>query len=409
MRKKVFSILLAGTMIIESVSCNNLNVVSAIETEKNVVSITSDFSIADIEPYVSAVILEDRVNKYDKDMIIQLLDDGLDIVVLNDKLKTLEKFLGAKSDCNSINSVAYELKKDGENVVYNPIGAEILYEEGQDVVKNDFEELSQNFSLSEGDVEVILESDSSSCHLDGVADDKVAYLQAKNDIGKAYVEASRTTYYYRKHWYNTDTAAEKKGTSVSSSWSKMGYSTVTLAGYNIGGKGKKCYDAFWSTILIGALNNYKLKFFTAQTRLYNQNSCSIIDKSILKGGSKSTTVSVGAGLGATESGISPNISGGYSYSYDPDGLYIDNISGDSELQPNWVCEKKSPKGNESYKLNPMIIVKSPKGTEKETKVSARVKNLFFEGNLKSYKVANATGGEYVNVVVKNHKKVSKYQ
>lgn len=47
-------------------------------------------------------------------------------------------------------------------------------------------------------------------------------------------------------------------------------------------------------------------------RLYNQNKCSIIDCTTLKGDSDETvSTSIGAGLGASESGLSASLSAGY--------------------------------------------------------------------------------------------------
>ena len=74
--------------------------------------------------------------------------------------------------------------------------------------------------------------------------------------------------------------------------------------------------------------------------------------------------------------------------------------------PNWVCSKSffDAKANGRAKITPMIIVDSPKGKKKITKVSARVKLLRFKC-INSYAIKNNSGNEYVYLKVKNHKEV----
>ena len=92
-------------------------------------------------------------------------------------------------------------------------------------------------------------------------------------------------------------------------------------------------------------------------------------------------------------------------------MKIVNYSGDSELQPCWKCTKKLKDcySNERYNIKPSIVVKSPKGKTKETKVSMRVKKLYFTGGWQSYYIGNTSGSEYVYITVKNHKKVKLYE
>lgn len=76
------------------------------------------------------------------------------------------------------------------------------------------------------------------------------------------------------------------------------------------------------------------------------------------------------------------------------------------MQPNWVCSKSffDAEANGRVNITPMIIVDSPNGKNKITKVSARVKGLRFKC-INSYGIANNSGGEYVYLKVKNHKEV----
>lgn len=306
--------------------------------------------------------------------------------------------------------IGYKVEKNGENVIVDPISIEVISDEGEIIEDGkEYKELINNVTLNSEECNALLDNDDNNEFIEQFSEDNIALLQASNSIGSSYAEKSRTTYYYGKSGLlSADTKALKKGESAGSGWNKMGFSTITLSVYNVGGKGNKRYDLFMGNIRIGGLNGYILPKFTGQMRLYDQNGCEIIDSSNLKGDvNESVSTSIGAGLGASESGVSASLSAGYSYSYNPNGMKITNTSGDSELQPNWKCSKKwnNCEKNEVYVIKPSIVVKSPKGKTKETKVSMRVKNLRFEGTWTAYEVANRTGSEYVHLEVCNHKKV----
>lgn len=205
----------------------------------------------------------------------------------------------------------------------------------------EYEELINNVTLNSEECNVLLENADEE-YINQLSEREIALLQASNSIGSSYAEKSRTTYYYGKSGlWSADTKALKKGDSAGRGWNKMGFSTITLSVYNVGKAGKKRYDLFMGNMRVGALNGYILTKFTGQMRLYNQNGCEIIDSSSLKGDiNENVSTSIGAGLGASESGISASLSAGYTYSYNPNGMKILNTSGDSELQPNWKCSKK---------------------------------------------------------------------
>ncbi len=230
--------------------------------------------------------------------------------------------------------------------------------------------------------------------------------QTTSDGISFHSEVSRTTYFYRMGFFTTKTKAVER--SKKRKWRKLGFTTTTMLTSNCGGKGNKQYDGYKTIVKAGALGGYKLLQFTPQIMLYKRNHTSIIDTSVLTGGSRSKTVSIGGNLGASEQGISAGISAGYTYSYDPNGLQIKNISGKNELQPNWICykEKDDCEHNEWYQVTPMIIVKNPLGKKRTTKVSARVKDLLFSGTFKDYFIPNHSGSEYVSMTIKNHKLVS---
>lgn len=401
----VMCMVLLGTLIMES----NTYSIYAKENQNTIVEISSKDGLGNVDDNTKMVVIEsENIEAFDKEEINELLDDGVSVFdVHNDGKKIDEYFEDVDVEPNNA-LLGYQITKNGEDVNVIPIDAEIAYAEDEDDVKNEeYKQFQNSVELEDKDYLLLQDIQNDSVHIDEIPDEKVAYLQASNKIGNAYGEVSRTTYYYRKSKYNHDTVAQKKGKKAGSGWSKLGCSTVTLASYNAGGSGNKRYDAFWTIARVGALNGYGVSTFTVQSRLYNQNNCSILDVTNLKGGKEKKTTSIGA----SANGLSATFSAGYSYSYDPNELKIQNTNGDSELQPNWICSKDffDVKPNEWYTIKPMILVKSPKGKMKETKVSSRVKDLQFEGLYKAYKVKNSSGSEYVYLTVKNHKKVGSYE
>ena len=361
---------------------------------------------------VETVLIEEKkLEKFDRDEIEEVLDDGVYIIALKSDNSEINNFFDEDvcEDDDTKGVIGYKIEKNGEDVISEPISIKAIDIDGEEVENGkEYEELINNATLNAQDCNALYENSDDEEYIEQLSADDVAVLQASNSIGSSYAEKSRTTYFYGKSGLSCSTKALEKGKSPGSGWNKMGFSTITLAVFNVGGKSKKRYDLFLGTMQVGALKGYKLTDFTGQMRLYNQNKCSIIDCTTLKGDSDETvSTSIGAGLGASESGLSASLSAGYSYTYNPNGMKIKNLSGDSELQPNWKCSKKLEDcdSNERYVIKPSILVKSPNGKTKETKVSMRVKNLQFHGKYKYYDVANSSGSEYVYLVVRNHKKV----
>ncbi|MBE5889888.1 MAG: hypothetical protein E7282_02850 [Lachnospiraceae bacterium] len=372
--------------------------------QENVVQLQEGVDLDNLAPDVQAVVIkDDSIVDFEKDEIDELLDDGVQIVDFSSEPDEIEEMLECQDIDSDKNVIGYKIEKEAQEVKVTPIGLEMVSDDGQ-VVDEEFSQSAiDEIQLDISDDEALFFSTNKNV-IPEECDDFRAHLQASNNIGSAYAETSRTTYFYRLHWYNHETKAAKKGECVSGR--KMGYATVTLSAYSAGGKGKKRYDTFWTTALVGAANDYKLLNFTVQNRLYEQNNCSIIDASVLESGQESKTVSIGSSISASETGLSSSLSSGFSYTYDPNGLTIKNkTNGGDEMMPIWECSKKRKDAseNEYYTIKPAIVVKSPNGKNKPTKVSARVKNLTFSGAAKDYTVANGSGSEYVYLEVKNHK------
>lgn len=408
--KKYLVFVMSIVLLSFPIEGNSVYTIYAEENQNDIVEISSEDELESVDDTTRMVVIKSEdIEAFDKEEINELLDDGISVFDIHNDGEQIGEYFGNIEVESSDALLGYQITRNGEDVNVIPIDAEIACAEDEkcEIKNEDYKQLINSVKLEDEDYLLLQKTQSDSLHIDEIPDEKTAYLQASNKIGNAYGEVSRTTYYYRKSKYNHDTAALKKGKKAESGWSKLGYSTVTLASYNAGGSGKKRYDAFWTIARVGALNGYGVSKFTVQSRLYNQNNCSLLDITNLKGGKEKKTTTIGA----SASGLSATFSAGYSYSYDPNELKIQNKNGDSELQPNWVCSKDifDVEPNESYTIKPMVLVKSPKGKTKETKVSSRVKNLQFEGLYKAYKVTNSSGSEYVYLTVKNHKKVDSYE
>lgn len=416
MFKKILGLTMSMIMLTSLNATNRVYAVNVGESNTSVCRIDNIDNCHDLENVDSSaealVIEEKKLEDFDRDEIEEVLDDGVCVIELKSEEEEINNFFD-KNVCEEDNSeviIGYKIEKNGEEVCAEPISIKAVDIDGEIIEdRKEYEELIDSVKLNDEDYSILLEDDGEKGNMEQLSKGDIALLQASNSIGSSYAEQSRTTYYYGKSgFWSADTKALKKGKSPGSGWNKMGFSTINLSVYNVGGKGKKRYDLFMGGMRLGALNGYILTDFTGQIRLYDQNKCEIIDSSILKGDiNENVSTTIGAELEAEESGISASLSAGYTYSYNPNGMKIINTSGDSELQPNWKCSKswKHCEKNEVYRIRPSIVVKSPKGKSTQTKVSMRVKNLRFEGTYTVYNVANRTGSEYVYLEVCNHKKV----
>ena len=420
MFKKLLSVMLVCTMVLltdGSVFTYASEGLNETETDSKMESIVNDVELKELSSNTEAVLIDEKaIENFDKDEIEELMDDGICLLETCSDAKEINEYFGEEicEENDALSVIGYKIEKNGEDIVSEPIAVEAVDTEGNEINKgSEFEELIDNIEIDMQDYDILVNNvDNEDDYLDQLSEKNIAYLQGANPIGKSYSEATRTTYYYGKSGLSTDTKALEKTVKAGKGWNKMGFSTITLSVFNVGGSGKKRYDLFMGNMQVGPLNGYWMTEFHGQMRLYNQNSCSIIDTSTLKGdANENVSTSIGAGLGASESGISASLSAGYSYSYNPSGMKIVNYSGDSELQPCWKCTKKLKDcySNERYNIKPSIVVKSPKGKTKETKVSMRVKKLYFTGEWQSYYIGNTSGSEYVYITVKNHKKVKLYE
>lgn len=414
MVKRLLGVVMSGVMIISFSAETNVLASNSMQNfnENNIKieNVKKKSDLENLDSFVETVVMEEKnLKKFERDDVEEILDDGVSIIEIKNDTSKIDEFFGENisGDERQKGVIGYKIEKNGEDIIFEPIAVEAIDESGNIIERGEeYEKLFNNVTLDAEEYKVLVDENRDGNFVNQLPDEKIATLQASNSIGSAYTETSRTTYFYGKQGLSSKTKALKKGKSAGSGWNKMGFSTITLSAFNVGGKGAKRYDLFMGNIQVGSLNGYKLTDFTGQMRLYNQNRCSIIDCSTLKGAEENVSVSIGAGLGTSESGISKSLSAGYSYSYNPNGIKIKNVSGDSELQPNWKCYKKwyHCEKNERYSIKPSIVVKSPNGKTKETKVSMRVKKLYFEGTYLAYDVGNNSGSEYVHLEVCNHKR-----
>ncbi len=409
--KKFLIICLVVALIFEALPCYIVSAEIKDSTNESLVIVDQENNIDDIDSSVETVILDDmEINDINSDELGELLDDGVCIFDMNTSGETIEEcFEEYDLDVDdSPNVLGYQISKKDSNIYVNTVTAEIVSKEGE---KNQFDDeeckkLVESIELENKDYIELTELNEESVINSEITDEQKAFLQS-DSVADEYAYAKRTTYFYRFSTMSPTGVATKKGTDVQWYYKKIGYTTLTLYAIKAGGRGDRRFDAFYTIALVGGSGGFSLLNFTVQNRLYDEHDCEIIDVSHLKGGDEKKSVTLGLGLGASGKGLSPNFSAGFSYSYNPSGYKISNTTNDgNEMQPNWVCSKSffDAKANGRAKITPMIIVDSPKGKKKITKVSARVKLLRFKC-INSYAIKNNSGNEYVYLKVKNHKEV----
>lgn len=414
MKKKFLAVGLMAILAFTSIPYCNVNAETRNGDAEEVLIIEEEEQINDIDYSTEAIILDDvELSDVDYDDLNELLDDGVSIFKTNGNGEEIEEYF-EEDDVDvseETNILGYQISKSNTDVNVTAIDAEFAFPKDEciDVTEEDYIQLANSVELTEEDCLVLAEQDSTAELSVQITDEQKAFLQS-NSVAKSYAEKSRTTYFYRTTTISPTGAAVQKGKEVPWHYKKIGYTTLTLYAINAKGNGEKGkrYDAFYTTALVGASNGFSLLACTVQNRLYDQHDCSIIDMTQLSGGDDTKkTASIGLNVSAGEKGLSAAFSGGFSYSYNPSGYKIKNTTynGD-EMQPNWECSKSAwdAEANGWIKVTPMILVKSPNGKDKNTKVSARVKNLIFK-NINTYAVTNRSGSEYVYLNVKNHKEV----
>ena len=235
--------------------------------------------------------------------------------------------------------------------------------------------------------------------IEKISKEHLATLQASNTIGKSFAQNSHKSLIYGNKDGKASAVSNKKDAKSGSK--KVGVMTITIYAIKAGTNKKTTYDAIYTTTLISGASKYGVYSFTVQNRLYEDGNSEIIDVSKLIGGNESETVSVGISLDGKNKGFT----GGYSYTYDPNGMKISTSLAD-EYQPRWNCTVNKLVPDELYKITPMIIIQNKKGKKKEMEISARFRDVvLMKQQWVLYYLKNYTGGQYVHFKIKNHKEV----
>ncbi|MFQ9515168.1 MAG: hypothetical protein ACLRZ9_04990 [Eubacterium sp.] len=282
MRKKVVAYGLVVSMLIPNIySVKAEEIVS----DTVVIEVSNSKELSEVDSNGIVVIESENLDNLKKDEIIELLDDGGTIFVSGDcEEQVIDYFDDSAKREESDILLGYKITKNGNNIEYTPVDAEIAVEEdsGERISDEDYASL-KNVTLTDEDYEYINE-DTETVVIDKLSDESKANLQASSTIGKGYGDASHTTYYYRKSKWNWKTECVSKKSKAEKGWEQIGKCTLTITAYNAGSKKEKTFDAIYTTAIVSGSGDRKIKEFTLQNRLYKGTKAKIVDVTKLKGG-----------------------------------------------------------------------------------------------------------------------------
>lgn len=231
---------------------------------------------------------------------------------------------------------------------------------------------------------------------DSISDEQKIKLQTSTAIGSSFKDASLFTYFYKKGIAGGTGTNYKYSTSTSlTDWSKLG--SIKILGYAIKVKtvGTKTYDDVYSIVTASGLNNKYVKYYTYNMEVTSGNT-DILDETYLTGDSNST-VTTSIGTGVSSDGKS-TITTTTSYSYNPKGQTINNQLGERYIK-TWKSTPNSSIKNESWKIQPSILVINSSGTTTKTTVKLYVSSFRVSGGSRIYTINNEAA---VTLSFKNH-------
>lgn len=392
---KFFTMLLIVILIIS----NNSLVYASNETtdDKEIVSMNvknDDFQHLDIETcnYVDVIKIDSISNVLEPAK--ELLDNGTSFYVTDDNLEEiLEFFDGNISDFEDADIyLGTYIQSYGDDYMITPVVADIV-----DLEDVEIEPMVLNENLDIHDMYNDIQNDVSDLEfLGGISSEQKIKLQTSTAIGSSFDEASLFTYFYKKGTASgTGTTYKYSESNGLTDWSKLG--SIKILGYAIKVKtvGKKTYDNVYSIVTASGLNDKYVKYYTYNMEVTSNNT-DILDETFLTGDSNSTvTTSIGTNI---SSDGKSTITATSSYSYNPKGQTINNQFGERYVK-TWKSTPNSSIENESWKIQPSILVVNSSGTTTNTTVKLYVSSFRVSGGARIYTINNEA---VVTLSFKNH-------
>lgn len=392
---KYFTMLLIAVLIIS----NNSFVYASNKTtvDNEIVSMNvknDDFQHLDMETcnYVDVIKIDSISNILEPAK--ELLDNGTSLYVTDDNPEEiLEIFDGNTSNFEDADVyLGTYIQSYGDDYMITPVVADII-----DLEDVEIEPTVLNENLDMHDMYNDIQNDISDLEfLGSISDEQKIKLQTSTAIGSSFKDASLFTYFYKKGIAGGTGITYKYSSSNGlTDWSKLG--SIKILGYAIKVKtvGTKTYDNVYSIVTASGLNNKYVKYYTYNMEVTSGNT-DILDETFLTGDSNSTvTTSIGTGISSEGKST---ITTTTSYSYNPKGQTINNQFGERYIK-TWKSTPNSSIENESWKIQPSILVVNSSGTTTNTTVKLYVSSFRVSGGARIYTINNEAA---VTLSFKNH-------
>lgn len=392
---KFFTMLLIAVLIIS----NNSVVYASNETtvDNEIVSMNvknDDFQYLDMETcnYVDVIKIDSISNILEPAK--ELLDNGTSLYVTDDNpVEILEIFDGNTSNFEDADVyLGTYIQSYGDDYMITPVVADIV-----DLEDVEIEPTVLNENLDMHDMYNDIQNDISDLEfLGSISDEQKIKLQTSTAIGSSFKDVSLFTYFYKKGIAGgTGTTYKYSSSNGLTDWSKLG--SIKILGYAIKVKtvGTKTYDNVYSIVTASGLNDKYVKYYTYNMEVTSGNT-DILDETYLTGDSNSTvTTSIGTGI---SSDGKSTITTTTSYSYNPKGQTINNQFGERYIK-TWKSTPNSSIENESWKIQPSILVVNSSGTTTNTTVKLYVSSFRVSGGARIYTINNEAA---VTLSFKNH-------
>lgn len=392
---KCITILLIAVLIISNNSLVYAANEAIVDSEIISMNIQNDnFEHLDLKNfnYVDIIKIDSISNNFES--IKELIDNGTSIYVTDDNpKKIIELFDGNISEFEDTDAyLGTYVQSYGDEYMITPIVADFV---DLEEVKIEPTEFSKNLDIC--DVYNDVQNDISDLQFfDSIPVEQKVKLQTATSIGSSFKETSLFKYFYKKgtaggigttYKYNSSTAL--------TDWSKIG--SIKILGYAIKIKtvGTKTYDNVYSIVTASGLSNKYVKYYTYNMEVTSSNT-DIIDETYLTGDSNNT-VTTSIGTGVSSDGKS-TITTTTSYSYNPKGQSISNQLGEKYVK-TWKSTPNSSIENESWKIQPSILVINKLGTTTNTNVKLYVSSFRVSGGARTYTINSEAS---VTLSFKNH-------
>lgn len=392
---KFFTMLLVAVLIIS----NNSLVYASNETtvDNEIVSMNVknvDFQYLDMETcnYVDVIKIDSISNILEPAK--ELLDNGTSLYVTDDNPKEiLEIFDGNTSNFEDADVyLGTYIQSYGDDYMVTPVVADIV-----DLEDVEIEPTMLNENLDMHDMYNDIQNDISDLEFfANISDEQKIKLQTSTAIGSSFKGASLFTYFYKKGIAGgTGTDYKYSKSNALTDWSKLG--SIKILGYAIKVKtvGTKTYDNVYSIVTASGLNDKYVKYYTYNMEVTSSNT-DILDETYLTGDTNSTvTTSIGNGI---SSDGKSTITATTSYSYNPRGQTINNQIGERYIK-TWKSTPNDFVENESWKIQPSILVVNSSGTTTKTTVKLYVSSFRVSGGTRTYTINDEAA---VTLSFKNH-------